>query len=511
MEKEYKQIGVSRPPLEVQDLPTPEEVFKVKRVGLQEMILFILGPGVIALGVSIGSGEWQLGPLTVSKLGFQGIGWVILVSAILQVLYNIELARFTIATGEPPVLAFGRTPPGYWFWIPLALFSFYMAFILGGWTVSAGASLFALFTGRVYQANELELVRVLGIGLLVTIFIVTLFGRKIERTMEAIQGLILPYVLIGLLLVTLVVVPVSYWGSAMLSLVTPSRLPEGADMSLLGALAGFTALASGLNFMFIGYYRDKGYGMGSRTGFIPGLFGGRANKLSSVGKIFPENEKNAARWKRWFRYLLIDQWGIYFVGAILGMMLPSILVGYLAGLPGAQAPEQATITTYAALELGQRYGPLLSGWTLLTGFIILYTTQMVVLELLARNLTDGLLGFRMRARSKRPQTNPEALEAEQESAIQDPRRIYYPIMIGLIVVISVIIHLALPVQLTVISGNLSNFAALIFPLVMIYLNRQLPRPARISWWSTLALIGNVLFFGFFFVNFLLTQGRALFK
>ncbi|MBN2548967.1 MAG: Nramp family divalent metal transporter [Anaerolineales bacterium] len=509
MEKEYKQIGVSRPPLEVQDLPTPEEVYKVKRVGLQELILFILGPGVIALGISIGSGEWQLGPLNVSKLGFQGIGWVILVSAVLQVLYNIELARFTIATGEPPILAFGRTPPGYWLWIPLALFSFYMAFILGGWTVSAGASLFALFTGRVYQANELELVRIMGIGLLASIFVVTMFGRKIERTMEAVQGLILPYVLIGLLLVTLVVVPISYWGSAMLSLVTPSRLPEGADMSLLGALAGFTALASGLNFMFIGYYRDKGFGMGSRTGYLPGLLGGRASKLSSVGKIFPENEKNAAIWKRWFRYLLIDQWGIYFVGAILGMMLPSILVGYLAGLPGAQPPEQASVTTYAALQLGQRFGPLLSGWTLLTGFLILYTTQMVVLELLARNLTDGLLGFRRRARSKQPETAAE--NSSEESIVQDPRRLYYPIMIGLIVVISIIIHLALPVQLTVISGNLSNFAALIFPLVMIYLNRQLPKPARITWWSYLSLVGNVLFFGFFFVNFLLTQGSALFR
>jgi hypothetical protein len=40
---------------------------------------------------------------------------------------------------------------------------------------------------------------------------------------------------------------------------------------------------------------------------------------------------------------------------------------------------------------------------------------------------------------------------------------------------------------------------------MIYLNRQLPRPARITWWSYLVLALNVVFFGFFFLNFLLVQ------
>src|SRR5512137_2551135 len=107
------QIGTSRPPLEVVDLPTPEEVFKVKRIGLEEIILFVIGPSLIALGISIGSGEWISGPLAVSKSGFIGVGWVILVSAILQVFYNVELGRFTVATGETPVVAFGRTRPGF--------------------------------------------------------------------------------------------------------------------------------------------------------------------------------------------------------------------------------------------------------------------------------------------------------------------------------------------------------------------------------------------------------------
>jgi hypothetical protein len=48
---------------------------------------------------------------------------------------------------------------------------------------------------------------------------------------------------------------------------------------------------------------------------------------------------------------------------------------------------------------------------------------------------------------------------------------------------------------------------------MIYLNRQLPKPARIQWWSYLVLLANTLFFGFFFMNFVVMQatGTALFS
>jgi hypothetical protein len=488
--EQAQQIGVSRPPLEVVDLPSPEEVFKVKRVGLEEVILFVIGPSLIALGVSIGSGEWISGPLAVSKSGFIGIGWVILVSAILQVFYNVELARFTVATGEVPVVAFGRLRPGFKVWSPLALLLFFAAFILGSWAVSAGQALYALFTGQAaITAGEIEMTRVLGIGALLTTFLFVSIGRRIERTLELVQGIFVIFILVSLMMVTLTIVPFDYWSQAVSSLVILAPPPAGVDPNLLGQLVGFTALAAGLNFMFIGYYRDKGYGMGHRVGFLSGWFGGRPHTLSPVGKVFPANELNAARWRRWFRYLLIDQWGVYFVGALIGMLMPSILVGYLSSTTQVP-PTNANATVYAAVELGKQYGPLLFSWALLMGFIILYTTQMIVLELLTRNTTDVLFANSRRFRGW---------------VRDDTRRFYYPFMLVLVVVIGIIIHLGDPGVLRTISGNLSNLAALIFPLIMIYLNRQLPRPARATWWSNLVLILNVLFFGFFFVNFLAVQ------
>ncbi len=482
----HRQIGVSMPPLEVEDLPAPEEVFKLKRIGFEELVLFVLGPSLIALGISLGSGEWLLGPLAVGKYGFRGIGWVILASAALQVFYNVELARFTVATGEPAVVAFGRVPPGYLLWIPLALFALSLSFLVGGWAVNAGASLFVLFTGRPYLPEELEIVRLLGLALLLFSSLFVLFGQKIEKTLEIVLGTSVVFVLMGIVIVTLVVVPMDYLSGALASLVTPAALPKGADVSLLGALAGYTAMSSGLNFMFIGFYRDKGYGMGYRTGYIAGLIGGKRVEVLATGKVFPEDEKNAKVWKRWFRYLLLDQWVVYFPGCIIGMMGPCILVGYLAGMPGAHAPTEDTIPAYAALQLGHQYGPVLFGWALLTGFLMLFGCQTGILESLTRCFTDCAYGVSDRVR---------------RWTGRDPRWLYYPIRLMLVLLMGAVIHFAPPMQLIELSANMANLASMIFPLALIYLNRQLPRPARITWWSYLMLVANVVFFGFFFINF----------
>ncbi|HEX6379750.1 MAG TPA: hypothetical protein VF180_00760, partial [Acidimicrobiia bacterium] len=54
------QLGVSQPPLEVTDLPTPEEVWRVPKFGRKEAFKYAVGPSFIALGAAIGSGEWLL-------------------------------------------------------------------------------------------------------------------------------------------------------------------------------------------------------------------------------------------------------------------------------------------------------------------------------------------------------------------------------------------------------------------------------------------------------------------
>lgn len=310
------QIGVSRPELPLDDLPTPEEVFKVTDFNWLNMIKFVLGPSMIALGVSIGSGEWLLGPLGFGKFGFMGLGFLVTISAILQTFYNVENARYTMATGEVPVVGFTRTPPGMKVWVPLTLFLIYLAWIWGGWAAAAGQSIFAIFSGRTFDKTiptELLTVRIIAIGLLCLSLGVYLFGKKISRTLEVVESFAVFLILAILITLAIAFAPASLWGTMLVSIVTPAALPKGIDATTLGSIIGYTGFASGMNFMLINYYRDHGYGMGHKVGFFSGLIGGQKQKILPSGVTFRESDANTKTWNRWFRFLVIDQYKKYHV------------------------------------------------------------------------------------------------------------------------------------------------------------------------------------------------------
>lgn len=477
-------LGVSRPDLEVVDLPTPEEVFKVPRIGTKELFKYALGPSLIALGISIGSGEWLLGPLNVGQYGFVGVGWVIVVSAVLQTFYNVECSRYVLATGETPVVGWGRVPPGWRLWIPLSVLIVIFAFVAGGWAASAGQGVYALVHG-VAPATGAEEPRLWAIGLLVLVFVIAASARRISRALELANWVMVGAILIGLLAVDLFVVPWAQWWAGISGFFTPAAPPKGITATQLGALAGFTALASGLNWYVMGHYRDKGYGMGYRAGFISGLRGGRTEILAS-GVTFPDDARNTALWRRWYRLLLTDMWGIFFVGAMLGMLLPTILMAQAVTLSG-EKPTRANVPTFVAGALGDHYGQGLFYLALVLGVLILFSTQLGIFEAMVRVTTDAAHA-----------TSPR-LRALVEG---DPRRFYYPFMLVLLVIISIVIHLSLPVGLVEWSANMSNLGALIYPFLLMYLNSRLPRAARPRPWHYVVLVLNFLFFGFFFVNFI---------
>jgi hypothetical protein len=477
-------LGKSRPPLAVDDLPEPEEVFKVKgRLGPWQIVQFVIGPSLIALGISVGSGEWLLGPQAVGTFGFVGVGWVITISAVLQTFYNVEVSRYVVATGEVPVVGWGRVPPGWMVWIPFALIVFYCAFLFGGWAAGAGQGMFALITGRVHQPDEIEYTRLLAIGLLFVIFLIAVLARKISRALQLSNWIMVGFILLTLLIVNLVIVPWSVWWEGIRGLITPAMPPSGITATQLGALAGFTALASGLNWFAMNHYRDHGYGMGHRVGYIAGMRGER-KELLPVGVTFRDTPENTTRWRRWYRLLVIDQWVVFFGGAMLGMLLPTVLMAHVVATSG-EKPTTANVPTFTASQLGEQYGTWMFYLMLAVGTLVLFSTQLGIFEALVRNFTDSVHATSPRLR--------RLLEG-------DPRKFYYPYMLLVLAVIAVALHLAVPVQLVQNSANISNFGALIFPFMLMYLNSRLPRAARPRPWHYVLLVLNTLFFGFFFVN-----------
>src|SRR5215217_8041445 len=169
-----------------------------------------IGPGVIVLGVSIGSGEFLLGPAAFVKYGLSLL-WVVGLAALLQTLLNVELMRYTMATGEPVVTGFMRVRPHstFWAWFYAALYFLQMGW--PGWAGAAAGAVFFLAAKRLPGAGEAGTVYAIGVGLFLLCGCVLMIGRRIERTLEYLNWIMVSLIIGGLGVLAILFVPLSTW------------------------------------------------------------------------------------------------------------------------------------------------------------------------------------------------------------------------------------------------------------------------------------------------------------
>src|ERR1700752_3985033 len=139
-----------------------------------------IGPGVIVLGASIGSGEFLLGPAAFVQYGLS-VFWVVGVAVLLQPLLTLERVRYGMATGEPIMTGFMRTRPHSTFW---AWFYSILYFLQVGWPAWAGAAAGAIFylsSGHRAGAANASAVYWIGVGTFAVCVVILLCGSRIER------------------------------------------------------------------------------------------------------------------------------------------------------------------------------------------------------------------------------------------------------------------------------------------------------------------------------------------
>ena len=136
----------------------------------------VIGPGTLLLGVSLGAADWLLGPAVTVTYG-PALLWLCTVSVILQAVLNTEMARYTLATGEPIFTGFMRTAPGarFWGWSYSLMHLFQVAW--PGWALAAGSALAALCLGRMPRAEDHPAVLALGYLVFLGSIGIVLLGR----------------------------------------------------------------------------------------------------------------------------------------------------------------------------------------------------------------------------------------------------------------------------------------------------------------------------------------------
>src|SRR6186713_112257 len=109
---------MSLPTREIRDLPAPPRSY-----------WRLVGPGIVAGGVALSSGEFIFWPLIASQVGL-GLLWGALIGVVTQFFINMEVERYTLATGETALTGFNRF--GRHWGIVFALFV-YLGNLWPGW------------------------------------------------------------------------------------------------------------------------------------------------------------------------------------------------------------------------------------------------------------------------------------------------------------------------------------------------------------------------------------------
>jgi hypothetical protein len=450
-------------------------------------LLALIGPGIVLVGGSLGTGEWVMGPQAAARYG-GALLWVVPMAIFCQAFLNTEAMRYTLVTGEPIFTGFLRSKPGPRFW----LIWYLLLDCLSWWPALAGLAaqiiLFTLYGTAVgNDPVHAQRVQLVNAGILLLCALLLCFGGKVYNTLEWILSGKVFFALGYTLFATVVFVPWSVWQNCLAGMFNPFILPmkDGApmpiDWALIAALAGYAGVGGMGNTLSSNYVREKGWGMGSKVGAIPSAFGGHHITLSHLGTMCRPTPEAQERFKKWWTHIKVDQYGIWVWGSIIGMLLPCLIGAAYLQSDYIQGKSQWEAAARMAADLGSHHGEIITKLTLLCGFIILFPGQLSSMDGIARRWCDVLWSGSRRLR---------------ELDTHNVKYVYYSFIGAYVLFGLALVSLRIsPPRMMVINANMANLAVLSCMVHTLYVNtRFLPREFRPPLLKQVALLGGAVFY-----------------
>lgn len=372
-------------------------------------LAMFIGPGLLMGASAIGGGEWLTGPLVTARYG-GALLWLATLSILFQTVYNVEISRYALYTGEPIFTGKFRLPPSPLFWLGLYLI-LDLGSVLPYLASNAAIPAAATVLGRIPDSKSAELtwtllghsytdsalLKLLACLIFGSVFIPLSVGGKVYNSLKAVMTFKLVTVLGFLMFLAVMYSTPSTWyeiGTGFFRFGTIpvchpndtnhngkhdeseepfesstatdnvfTSLAEGRgfpwlDLSMIGILASMAAISGngGLtNTPMSNYTRDQGWGMGAHVGAIPSIVGGHAIELSHVGMVFDPKPEALPRWKQWLYHVRREQWLLWMPACFIGLALPSMLsVQFLE--PGTVPKDQWRAAAMTAGGVADRVG-----------------------------------------------------------------------------------------------------------------------------------------------------------
>ncbi len=478
-----------------------------------------LGPGLLMGGAAIGGGEWLTGPQVTARFG-GSLLWLATLSIIGQVIYNIEISRYALYTGEPIFTGKFRTQPGpkVWVWVYLLLdvgtaFPYLAA--------SAAIPLLMVCKGGVvpevklidtFIADNGTILRVLSLLIFLAALLPMIVGGKIYNSLKAVMTFKIVTVMGFLLVLAFMFSKPETWVEIFSGFFKFGNVPTGngdevlnvfaavangeklpsLDIKTMGLLSALVAISGqgGLsNTPISNYTRDQGWGMGSQVGAIPSLVGGNEVTLSHEGTVFIPDEKSLPRWRSWLGHVIRDQVLVWGPACFFGLALPSMLsVQFLErGTDLTKSDWLGPIMTSNGVgeavgkAMGPSMGSLFQFLTLFCGFIVLAPSMASTVDGFVRRWVDVFW------------TSSKKLREQDASKI---RKLYFTVL-GCYAVVALIMLglIPKPSALLAIAGFVYNFALGFSCWHVIRINTKLlPPELRPGWGPRIGLVLTGIFF-----------------
>lgn len=439
------------------DLPEP---LRLRRV---------VGPSLVLLAVGIGGGEFVLWPFVSSRAGL-GLLWVAFIGLATHFVVNMEIERYTLATGETVITGFSRMWRP-WSWVFIVFTA--LIWVWPGWV--AGASTIAGFAFG-WQRDTVVTVSVLG---LIAIGISLSVSPMVYRIVERVQWVLILWMLAFVLAGVVVATDVETWGSV----ATDFRLQLPPDLSptmILGLLV-FAGAGGTLNLALSNWIRDKDMGMGVHLRPIASPFTAHPSDTIPMGRPFQESDENLRRWRGWWKVANIEHL-IFFLLAGL-VIIAGLSALSTATVFGLDLGEGLDFIRSEGQILGERVGLWFPNLFWISGAVILYSTNLGIVDHLGRLIADILKVNWLAER-----------EFWSESKL-------YVVVVWIEIILSSVILLSgmdAPLALLVLAGSVGGFVMFVYSLLLVRLNRTaLPQAARLRGWRLWGMVWAVVLFGSF--------------
>ena len=427
----------------------------------------LIGPGIVTAGVGLGAGEFILWPYIASQVGL-GLLWGAAIGIATQWFINMEIERYTLATGETALTGFTRL---WEHWGLVLAIMVYFAMLWPGWVISSATMLTYLIGGNVVA---------IAIGMLFVIGAALTLAPVIYTLLERVEFLKVAAVSTFIAIAAIFLISREAWIQLPHGLLVPEPIPAQLGFALvMGAIAAAGA-GGGQNLCQSNWIRDKGFGMGA---YVPRLVspvtGEEGAAHVSGGYRFEATPDNLSRWSRWWRLANLEQAVTFALISIVTIVFMS-MIAYSTVFGRPDVPNNVDFIRMQGEQMQAQVGTWFGLLYWIVGTLSLFATALGVVDYTSRIGADVLKSTYLR------------------KSRYSENRIYFALVWGLVLCGCLVLMLGVrkPLQLLTISVVTNGLMMCIYSALLILLNaRKLPQHVRISRWRIAALLWAVLLFG----------------